>query len=143
MPGFRVGKPRGRARLSADVLLAAGFATIPLDLIDFDEPVAWDGAGNYTIGKTGLWLVSWQLQRRSTATSSQITTRIQRNGVFLAGGQGPGTGQDHTVPFTQLFELVLGDVLAFQGRGHSILPWSAGSTQTAASITRVGPERWT
>lgn len=147
MPIFRPGKPRIRLTVGSGATIAAN-TDITWATVEDEEGEGWSAATptRYTITKTGLWLVTFNVG--STAGSTTISNfgcRVSVNGVAVAthrvntsitSGQFAGDG------IAYLADLVDTDYLTAQ------LLFSAGTRNldvglTRLAATRIGPERWT
>lgn len=143
MPSFRVGKPRLRLELAANVVLAAGFQLVPWDLVVFDDVGGYDGAGTYTFDRPGLWLFGSQLRRDAVASSSNVFGRSMLNGVLDYSSPDISTTAAQARHFGGLVQVEEGDTYRIEVRLHTTL----AATLTAGTswwwMTRIGPERWT
>lgn len=147
MPMFRVAKPKGHAQLSADVSLAAGQQTVPLDELLWSEGDAgWASGPGFAPGRPGLYLVSGSIGRAAVASTSGLQVGVRVNG--LAPQQfgtiiTPSTTSAITSQIVLFAELDAGDVVTLVGTLHGSISATCRRIGTGLSVVRVGPERWT
>lgn len=146
MPIFRVGKPKMKIGLLADVNIAAGSHTIPLDRLVWSEGDVTMASDGIVIGKGGLYLVVASLSRDSGAANTQMQVIIWQNGLKAPDTTTVLTSQTSTVQTSQVVEFIpcaAGDVLTLRGTLSSTAAINARASNTFLSAVRVGPERWT
>lgn len=147
MPLFRPSKPKGHAALLADVSIAAGAQTIPLDSEVWSEgDVGWVGGPGFTVGRAGLYLVVGSIARAAVGATSSLQVRIHVNGAAPTSSTNvvtPATTGTVTAQCVEMLPLLVGDTVTLRG----LLSGSAAATARAAGtklvIARIGPERWT
>ena len=144
MPAFRAGKPSWVLGQSAGQSIGAGAAAdLVWDVVDWQDPVIFDGTSTVTVDRPGLYLIGAHVTRVAGGTAGVPVVRLRLNGVTWVLNNGLNTAAAVSLPVTAMKKLEAGDQVLVNVSFSLVSAVATSAPSTEFWGSRIGPERWT